>query len=47
MIPEVYQEFNKYIKTHDHTYYFAHSTGERMKHREKHRELLKEPVKIR
>jgi len=47
MVPCIYQEFNKYIKTHEHTYYFAHAAGERMRHREKHREVLKEPRKMR
>lgn len=35
MTPAVFQLYNERIKTHDHTYYFSHSTGERKKQREK------------
>ena len=37
---------NQHIKTSDETYYFAISTGERNKQREKAREVFKEPMKI-
>lgn len=37
---------NNYIKTFDHTYYFAMSSGYRKNNRTKQRELFKEPVKL-
>jgi len=46
MIPAKHKNFNAKIKTFSNTYYFAHSTGERKKIREKPREILTEPKKI-
>jgi len=38
-----YQKLNSKIKTHPHTYYFSHATGNKKKLREKQRDILKEP----
>jgi hypothetical protein len=46
MIPSKYQFTNEKVKTHEKTFYFAHSTGERKKIIEKSREQFKEPKKI-
>ena len=43
MVPCRHMEFNDYLKTHDHTYYFSHSTGDRKKLKEKAREIFREP----
>lgn len=37
---------NKYLKTHDHTYYFAISSGERKQNKSKDREILQHPAKL-
>lgn len=44
--PSTIMEQNSKIKTHDHTFYFAHSTGERKRIKEKQRETWKEPSKL-
>lgn len=37
---------NSFLRTHDHTFYFSMSTGERKKLREKRREVFEEPIKL-
>jgi hypothetical protein len=44
--PYIAFQMNDYIKTFDHTYYFAMCSGERKNIRDKQRELFKEPSKI-
>jgi hypothetical protein len=45
-MPGYMTKMNQHIKTCDQTYYFAISTGERNKMREKAREVFQEPKKL-
>ena len=45
-MPGYMTKMNQFIKTSDQTYYFAISTGERSKVREKAREVFSEPKKL-
>lgn len=43
--PDVMNLVNEHIQTHKHTFYFAYSTGDRMRSRTKQREVYNDPKK--
>ena len=45
LVPDQMEKLNEKLLTHEHTYYFSYTTGERNRTKNKVREVFNEPKK--